>query len=133
MCFLPSGYQHGRADNQKSCVTRNGEKLQCPHAISDVRFNDVRFSINTRPLSALELKLLARHGYDRMSFVLSKSKRNADPWRSRSWVPMAFDRVPTALLGVDGVCTALILTLCIFLERRESAIRTPPWCDSGLR
>ena len=31
MCFPPSGYQHRRADNRKSCVL-NGERLSCPHA-----------------------------------------------------------------------------------------------------
>ena len=46
MCFLPSGYQHGRADNWKSGIL-NGGRLSCPHvtlshhSICDVGFNDV--------------------------------------------------------------------------------------------
>ena len=51
MCFPPSGYQHGRADNRKSCIL-NGERLLYAHVtlsrhgICDVKFYGAIFFFN---------------------------------------------------------------------------------------
>ena len=41
--------------------------------------------------------------------------------------------VPIALQRRWWRCTAITLTVCIFLERRKSATRTPSRCHSGFR
>ena len=94
----------------------------------------LRYGLNARPRSSWCLDEFLTILPRRPHGALIRTPRDgvcmsigyADPWRRRS---MEF---PPRCYGVGGVCTALTSAFCIFAERRESATRTPPWCDRGL-